>query len=61
MYIPDCWKDSVEVEYGCSANVSQSTYKGHRVAVKTFRVYLTSDLDTIISVSTFLVSSHLYG
>ncbi|KAF9643694.1 kinase-like protein [Thelephora ganbajun] len=49
MHIPDCSEDSVEVECGGSANVSQSTYKGHRVAVKIFRVYITSDIDVILS------------
>jgi hypothetical protein len=51
MHIPDCSEDSVEVESGGYANVSQSTYEGRRVAVKVVRVYITSDLDVICSVS----------
>ena len=51
MHIPDCSKDSVEVEYGGYANVSQSTHEGRRVAVKVIRVYITTDLDVIFSVS----------
>ena len=58
MHIPDCSKDSVEVEYGGSASVSQSTYKGRRVAVKVFRAYITSDLDAILGVSVLLTPSH---
>jgi len=57
MHIPDCSKDSVEVESGGYANVLQSTYKGHRVAVKVVRMYLTSNLDVILSVSLLLVLS----
>ncbi|KAF9644628.1 Pkinase-domain-containing protein [Thelephora ganbajun] len=49
MHIPDCSEGSVEIECGGSANVSQSTYKGYHVAVKAFRVYITSDLDVIFS------------
>ena len=52
MHIPDCSEGSVEVECGGFANVSQSTYEGRRVAVKAVRVYVTSDLDVILSVST---------
>lgn len=51
MRIPDCSKDSVEVEYGGYANVSQSMYEGRRVAIKVVRVYATSDMDVILSVS----------
>ena len=51
MHIPDCSKDSVEVECGGYANVSQSTYEGRQVAIKAVRVYITSDLDVILSVS----------
>ena len=51
MHFPDCLDGSVEVECGGFANVSQSTYKGRRVAVKVVRVYITSDLDIILSVS----------
>ena len=61
MYIPDCSKDSVEVECGGYATVSQSTYKGRRVAVKVVHVYITSDLDIILSVSTPLASLHPAG
>ena len=51
MHIPDCSKDSVEVERGGFADVSQGTYQGRRVAIKVVRVYATSDLDVILSVS----------
>ena len=50
MHVPDCTKDSVEVAYGGSASVLQSTYKGRCVAVKIFRVH--NDLNTVLSVST---------
>ena len=47
----------MEVESGGSANVSQSTYNGRRVAVKVIRVYTTSDLDATLSVSVLLTLS----
>ena len=58
MHIPDCSKDSVEVECGGHANVSRATYGGRRVAIKVVRVYTTSDLDVILSVSVPPVSPH---
>jgi len=57
--IPDCSEGSVEVECGGFANVSQSTYQGRRVAVKAVRMYITSDLDAILSVSLLPGSSHV--
>jgi len=51
MHIPDCSEDSVEVESGGFADVSQGTYKGRRVAIKVVRAYINSDLDLIRSVS----------
>jgi len=51
MHIPDCSEDSVEVESGGFADVSQGTYEGRRVATKVVRVYVTSDLHLIRSVS----------
>ena len=51
MHIPDCSEGSVEVERGGFADVSQSTYQGRQVAIKVVRVYITSDLDVILSVS----------
>jgi len=51
MNFPDCSKNFVEVECGGFANVSQSTYEGRQVAVKVVRMYITSDLDAILSVS----------
>jgi len=51
MHIPDCSEDSVEVECGGFADVSQGMYEGHRVAIKVVRAYITSDLDVIRSVS----------
>ena len=51
MHIPDCSKGSVGVEWGGYANVSQSTCEGRQVAVKVVRVYVTSDLNAILSVS----------
>ena len=56
MHIPDCSQDSVEVEYGGYANVSRGTYGGRRIAIKVVRVYTTSDLDVILSVSIPLTS-----
>jgi len=51
MHIPDCSEDSVEVECGGFADVSQGWYEGRRVAIKVVRAYVTSDLDAIRSVS----------
>jgi len=51
MHIPDCSEDSVEVESGGFADVSQGTYEGRRIAIKVVRVYVTSDLDLIRRVS----------
>ena len=59
MHVPDCSEGSVEVECGGFANVSQSTYKGRRVAVKVVRMYVTSDLDVILSVSSQLPPSYV--
>ena len=59
MDIPDCSEGSVEVESGGFANVSRSTYEGRRVAVKIVRVYVTSDLDLILSVSSLPVRPHV--
>jgi len=58
MHIPDCSEGSVEVECGGFANVLRSTYKGRRVAVKVVRMYITSDLDVILSVSPQIAPSH---
>jgi hypothetical protein len=60
MHTPDCSKDSVEVERGGFADVSQGTYQGRRVAIKIVRVYVTSDLDVILRVSLRSASSGLY-
>jgi len=51
MHIPDCSEDSVEVECGGFANVSQGTYGGRQVAIKVVRAYVTDNLDAIRSVS----------
>jgi len=59
MHIPDCSEGSVEVECGGFADVSQSTYEERRVAVKVVRVYVTSDLEVILSVSLLPVPSHM--
>ena len=61
MHIPDCSKDAVTVECGGYANVLRSTYEGRQVAVKVVRMYITSDLDVILSVSLLPASLHLYG
>jgi len=61
MYIPDCSQGSVEVAKGGFANVSRGTYKGHQVAIKVVRVYTTSDLDAIFSVSLLHAPLRLYG
>ena len=46
----------MEVEHGGFANVSQGTYQGCLVAIKVVRVYITSDLDAILSVSLILLA-----
>jgi len=51
MHIPDCSEGSVEVTSGGYADVSQGVYEGRQVAIKVVRVYTTSDLDVILSVS----------
>jgi len=51
MHIPDRLGDSVEVECGGFADVSQGMHEGRRVAIKVVRAYITSDLDVIRSVS----------
>jgi len=50
----------MEVASGGYANVSQGTYEGHRVAIKVVRVYITSDLDLILSVSLLSTLPWLY-
>jgi hypothetical protein len=60
MHIPDCSKGAVEAKRGGFADVSQGTYKGHMVAIKVVRVYITSDLHIILSVSLLPVSPHPY-
>ena len=60
MHIPDCLEGSVEAESGGFADVSRSTYRGYQVAVKVVRVYTTSDLDVILSVSFPPAPSHVY-
>jgi len=54
MHIPDRLEESVEVEPGGFANVSQGTHEGRQVAIKVVRMYITSDLDLIRSVSVYL-------
>jgi len=55
MQIPDCLENAVEVESGGFADVSQGMHEGRQVAIKVVRVYITSDLDAIRSVSVLLV------
>jgi len=55
MHIPDCSEGSVEVASGGFADISRGTYKGHQVAIKVVRAYITSDLDLIRSVSILLI------
>ena len=61
MHIPDCSEGSVEVESGGFADVSRGTYEGLQVAIKVVRVYVTSDLDTIRSVSVLPTPLHPPG
>ena len=62
MHIPDCSKGSVEVEHGGFADVSRGTYQGRLVAIKVVRVYITSDLNAILSVSLILLTpQYPYG
>jgi len=58
MHVPDCSEGSVEIECGGFANVSQSMYQGRRVALKVVRVYITSDLEVILSVSIAYLHCH---
>jgi len=51
MYIPDCSEGSAEVASGGYHDILQGVYNGRRVAIKVVRVYITSDLDVILSVS----------
>ena len=51
MHIPDCSENSLEVESGGFADVSQGMHEGRQVAIKVVRAYVTSDLDAIRSVS----------
>jgi hypothetical protein len=60
MLIPDCSNGSVEAERGGFADVSQGIHQERLVAIKVVRVYITSDLDVIRSVSFRPASSHLY-
>ena len=60
MHILDCSEDSVEVESGGFANVFRSMYEGRQVAVKVIRVYLTSDMDIVLSVSLLSAPLHQY-
>jgi len=61
MHIPDCLEDSVHVESGGFADVSQGMYEGRRVAIKVVRAYVTSDLDLIRSVSDLQTLQHPSG
>ena len=61
MHIPDCSEGAVEVECGGYANVLRSTHEGRRVAVKVIRMYITSDLDIIRSVSLLYPPLYLCG
>ena len=61
MHVPDCSGESVEIARGGFANVSRATYKGHQVAIKVVRVYTTSDLGVIFSVSLLPTLPHLHG
>jgi len=61
MHIPDCSKDSVQVESGGFADVSQGMYEERRVAIKVVRAYVTSDLDLIRSVSVLPTLQHPSG
>ena len=60
MHIPDCSEGSAEVASGGYADVSQGVYGGRRVAIKVVRVYITSDMDVILSVSVLPALSHSY-
>ena len=61
MHIPDCSEDSVEVESGGFADVSQGIYNGRQVAIKVVRAYITSDLNVIRSVSALPTLLYPYG
>ena len=51
MHIPDCSKDSVEVQCGGFADISRGMYDGRQIAIKVVRAYVTDDLDVIRRVS----------
>lgn len=61
MRIPDCSEGSVEVASGGYVNVSRGTYEGRQVAIKIVRVYTTSNLDVILSVSHLRTLPRQYG
>ena len=61
MLIPDpSWEPEGDERYGGQATVSQCTYEGRQVAVKVPYMYLTSDFDTILSVSVSPPHSHQF-
>ena len=60
MHVPDCSEGSIEVECGGFANVSQGMYEGRQVAIKVVRMYVTSDMDIILSVSLLPLPLYTY-
>ena len=50
MHIEDCPGLAGEGHFGGSASVSPGIYQGQKVAVKTLRLYITSDYDECFSV-----------
>jgi len=47
----------MDIASGGYADVSRSTYEGRQVAIKVVRVYITSDLGVILSVSLLLLAA----
>ena len=58
MHVDKHWDGELVEEYnGGQANIFRAEYRGRRVAVKTVRIYLTSDIGKCTSVSILTCTS----